>query len=50
MSDDQFTKLYKYIQERFDSTDREIAEVKNMVIRLQSSVDAYAKQVLELVQ
>lgn len=50
MSDGQFTKLFKYMQTEFKAVRDDIGEVKDMVHGLQSSVDAYAKQVLELTQ
>lgn len=50
MSDDQFTKLFKYMQEEFKAAAVERSELREMIGSLQGSVDAYAKQVLELTQ
>ena len=50
MSEDQFTKLFNYMQEEFASVRSEIAGVKGAVDSLQGSVDSYAKQVLDITQ
>jgi hypothetical protein len=48
MSEDQFTKMFKYMQEEFKNASHDRLGMKNMIIDLQGSVDAYAKQVLEI--
>ncbi len=50
MSEDQFTKLFKYMQGEFKFVREDVGEVKGMVSSLQGSVDSYAKQMLELTQ
>lgn len=50
MSEDQFTKLYKYMQDEFKTAGVDRAEMKGMIRDLQVSVDAYAKQVLDITQ
>jgi hypothetical protein len=50
MSEDQFTKMFKYMQDEFKTAGQDRLEMKNMIIDLQGSVDAYAKQVLEITQ
>lgn len=44
MSDDQFTKLFKYMQKEFSAVRSDIAEVKQSVDSYAGLVDAYAKQ------
>jgi len=48
MSEDQFTKLYVYLQREFSDIGGDIADVKGMVRGLQGSVDTYAKEVLDI--
>jgi phage-related minor tail protein len=50
MSEDQYLKLFKYMQNEFKQNSESIEEVKGMIRGLQSSVDAYAKQVLDVTQ
>lgn len=50
MSEDQFTKMFKYMQDEFKAAGQDRLEMKNMIIDLQGSVDAYAKQVLDITQ
>ncbi len=44
MSEDQFNKLFKYMQKEFKSMHEEISEVKGDVFRYSNAVDAFAKQ------
>lgn len=44
MKDDEFTKLFKYIQKEFKSVHEEIAEAKVDVLRYSNNVDAFTKQ------
>lgn len=44
MSEDEFTRLFKYLQEEFKSVREEIAEAKESVNTYANAVDAYAKQ------
>jgi NTP pyrophosphatase (non-canonical NTP hydrolase) len=44
MKDDEFTKLFKYIQKEFKSVHEEIADVKADVLLYSNNVDAFAKQ------
>lgn len=44
MSDDQFAKLFKYMQQEFKAVRNEIAEVKVSVDQYANAIDAYAKQ------
>lgn len=44
MSDDQFTKLFKYMQNEFAAVRNDIAAVKGSIDTYANAVDAYAKQ------
>lgn len=44
MSEDQFIKLFKYIQKEFKSVHEEISDVKRDVFGYSNAVDAFAKQ------
>ena len=44
MKDDEFTKLFKYMQKEFMSVHEEIANVKEDVLHYSNNVDAFAKQ------
>lgn len=44
MSDDQFTKLFKYMQQEFKAVRGEVADVKTSVDNYANAIDAYAKQ------
>jgi uncharacterized coiled-coil DUF342 family protein len=44
MSDDQFTKLFKYLQKEFADVRADISDVKKSVDTYAGAVDAYAKQ------
>jgi hypothetical protein len=44
MSDDQFTKLFKYMQREFKLVRRDIADVKDSINIYASAVDAFAKR------
>lgn len=50
MSESQITKLFKYLQTRFDGIDAEIQGLKGDFIKLQSAVDGIAKQFTDLEQ
>ena len=49
MSDDQFTKLFKYMQQRFDEIDKRFDEVatKDSVDRLTNTIDGLLKRLDE---
>lgn len=44
MSDDQFTKLYRYMTDRFDGIDKQLENMatKDDIRRLESLIDGYA--------
>lgn len=44
MSEDEFTKLFKYMQKEFAAVRGDIAEVKTSVDTYATSIDAYAKR------
>ena len=44
MSEEDFTKIYHYMQKEFTSVHKEIAEVKSNVNTYANAIDAYAKQ------
>jgi hypothetical protein len=44
MSEAEFTKLYKYFNERFEAIDREFVEVHKENDETLKAVDAYAKK------
>jgi hypothetical protein len=44
MSDDQFTKLFKYIQREFKKVDNRFEQTATNIAQLINTVDAYAKQ------
>lgn len=44
MSDDQFTKLFTYMEEKFSNVDKRFDEVDRKFDQLQTTVDAYAKK------
>lgn len=44
MSDDQFTKLFKYIQQEFKKIDTRFNETNEKIDLYAGAVDAYAKQ------
>lgn len=50
MSEDEFTKLFKYMRDKFTATRSEIAEVKKLPLETQKTIDSFAKQLLELTQ
>jgi|WetSurMetagenome_2_1015567.scaffolds.fasta_scaffold960346_2 hypothetical protein len=45
MSQDEFTRLFQYMQQKFDAIDNQFEQVNNKVNRLTNTVDAYAKKV-----
>lgn len=47
MSEDQFTKLFKYMQTEFKAVRSEIAEVKHLTLETQSTLDSFARQLLD---
>ncbi len=44
MSEDEFTKLFKYMQQEFSAVRKDIAGVKENIDTYATAVDAYAKQ------
>ncbi len=44
MSEDEFTKLFKHMNKRFDNVDDGFRKVHRQISNLHKSVDAYAKQ------
>ncbi|MBW3568669.1 hypothetical protein KY385_00875 [Candidatus Parcubacteria bacterium] len=50
MSEDQFTKLFKYLQEEFKAVRSEIGEVKRLHLETQATLDSFAKQLLDITQ
>ena len=48
MSEDQFTKLFKYLQTEFKTVRSEIAEVNSKIDGVQGTLDSFAKQLLEM--
>ena len=44
MSNDEFTKLFQYMQKEFSVVRKDIADVKQSVDSYAAAVDAYAKQ------
>lgn len=44
MSDDQFTKLFKYMQQEFKRIDGRFEEVNTKIDTYAGAVDSYAKQ------
>lgn len=44
MSDDQFTKLFKYMQQEFAAVRSDISDVKNSVDSYANAVDAFSKR------
>lgn len=44
MSDDQFTKLFKYMEEKFSAVDSRFDKMDQKFDQLQAAVDAYAKK------
>ncbi len=50
MSGDQFSKLFKHMEKRFSDMETHFGGLNTRFDRLQGSVDAYAKQVLDLNQ
>jgi hypothetical protein len=55
MSDDQFTRLFKYMESRFDSVDekfikadRDMADIRGSVAELSARVEDYHNEVLIL--
>ena len=44
MSTDEFTRLFKYMEERFDRVDKRFDETNNRIDRIISSLDALAKR------
>ena len=44
MSDDQFTKLFKYMQSEFTVVRQEIAEVKDSFRHLNDTLDVFLKR------
>jgi predicted nucleic acid-binding Zn-ribbon protein len=44
MSDDQFAKLFKYIERRFDELAHEVEDVRGQVSQVNGTVDGIAKQ------
>lgn len=47
MSQDEFTKLFKYIQENFNSIDEQLKNIasKDDIRRLESIIDGYASKI-----
>ena len=43
MSEDQFTKLFKYMEKRFDDVDGRFDKVDERIDRLVSSMDGFVK-------
>jgi archaellum component FlaC len=50
MSEDQFTKLFKYIESRFSDMDKRFDGVHQDIDGLRNAVDSFAKQALDLQQ
>ncbi len=50
MSEDQFTKLFKYMGDRFSDMDKRFDKVDEKVDNIQGTLDSFAKQLLELNQ
>lgn len=44
MSEDQFTKLFKYMEKRFDEIDKRFDEVNARIDRLTDTIDAFVKR------
>lgn len=44
MNDDQFSKLFKYMEQRFDAIDRRFDMVDERIMHLVSTLDAFAKR------
>lgn len=44
MKDDQFDKLFKYIEERFDSVAHELSEIRGDIRMLMNTPDDIAKR------
>lgn len=44
MSEDQFTKMFQYMQKEFTAVRSEIAEIKTNIDTYANSVDGFAKQ------
>lgn len=44
MSEDEFTKLFKFMQQEFSAVHKDISEVKTSVDTYATAVDAFAKQ------
>lgn len=42
MNDDQFTKLFKYMEKRFDAVDKRFEDVDARFDRLETIIDGYA--------
>jgi uncharacterized coiled-coil DUF342 family protein len=47
MSQDEFTKLFKYMEKRFDLVDKKFEAQDKKINNIQSSVDGLAKMVTE---
>ena len=45
MSEDQFTKMFQYMQKEFTAVRSEIVEVKTNIGTYANSVDAFAKTI-----
>ena len=43
MNDDQFSKLFRYMQQEFGNVHAEIADLRGMFDRLQTTVDGIVK-------
>jgi len=50
MSEDQFTKLFKYIEKRFDGVDMRFEKVDRRFDHLEDIIDAYAGKLDTYVQ
>jgi hypothetical protein len=52
MSKDEFTKLFKYMEKRFDDVDKRLEQTvtKSEFNKLINTVDGYAKRVVDLAQ
>lgn len=47
MSDDQFTKLFKYMEKRFDQVDERFEKVDQQFDAVRSQIDGLAKLIVE---
>ncbi len=48
MSEDQFTKLFKYMEKRFDEMDKRIDGLASQIDRLTNTIDGFMKRLDEI--